>query len=285
METWWASRKQEIDEREQAYDDSQVLPTRTIFGLDPIKPAIGTVRKAGPKSQPMPLLPWLVASAAVFLAIAFAVLCWQQIRKSVPDQGLVRFFVSPPEGVVLSGGGLPEVSPNSELLAFGGVDPDGTTRIWVRPMASVTAEPVPGTEGAHSLFWSPDGRSLGFFAGGKLKTVELHGGPPRALCEASDATRPIGTWSRDGVILFNSFDRRGLYRVAVTSGKATPVTTLDPVRQEVLHLWPQFLPDGRHFIYLVQSTRPENTGIYAGSLDSKERRLILEPAPSLPMPD
>jgi len=170
---------------------------------------------------------------------------------------------------------LPAISPDGELLAFGGVDPDGTTRIWVRPMASLTAEPVAGTEGAYSLFWSPDSRSLGFFTGEKLKTVQLHGGPPRALCDASGALRPIGTWNRDGVILFNSFDRGGLYRVPVASGKATPVTTLDPARQEVQHLWPQFLRDGRHFIYLVQSTRPENTGIYAGSLDSKERRLIL----------
>jgi Tol biopolymer transport system component len=170
--------------------------------------------------------------------------------------GLVRFFVSPPEGVVLSDGGLPAVSPDGEQLAFGGVDPDGTLRIWVRPMSSLMAEPVPGTEGANSVFWSPDSRSLGFFAGGKLKTVQLHGGPPRALCDASGTLRPIGTWNHDGVVLFNSFDSRGLYRVAAPGGKATAVTAVDPARQEVLHLWPQFLPDGRQFIYLAQSTHP-----------------------------
>jgi len=218
---------------------------------------------------------WLVASAAVFLAVAFAVLYLRQIRKPVPAQGTTRFFVSPPERVVLTARPLPAISPDGELLAFGGVEPDGTTRIWVRPMASLTAEPVPGTEGASSLFWSPDSRSIGFFAGGKIKTVLLHGGPPRAIFDASDALRPIGTWNRDGVILFNSSDRRGLYRVAVTGAESTPVTTLDPARHEVQHLWPQFLRDGRHFIYLAQSTRSENTAIYAASLDSKERRLIL----------
>jgi eukaryotic-like serine/threonine-protein kinase len=176
---------------------------------------------------------------------------------------------------VLTDRPVPAISPNGELLAFGGVDADGTHRIWVRPMASLAAEPVLGTEGAYSLFWSPDSRSLGFFVGEKLKTVQLHGGPPRALCDASAVLRPIGTWNRDGVILFNSFDRRGLYRVAATSGEVTLVTTLDPARQEIQHLWPQFLRDGRHFIYLVQSARPEYTGVYAGSMDSKERKLIL----------
>jgi eukaryotic-like serine/threonine-protein kinase len=249
-------------DREQAHDDSRVPPTNTSLGPN------------DSKSRPTPLLPWLVASAAVLLAVVFAVLYLRQVRKSVPPQALVRFFVSPPEKVVLTDSPLPAISPNGELLAFGGVDRDGTSRIWVRPMASLTAEPVQGTEGAHSLFWSPDSRSLGFFAGGKLKTVQLHSGPPRALCDVSAVQRPVGTWNRDGVILFNSLDRRGLYRVAVTGGEARPVTTLDPARQEVEHLWPQFLPDGRHFIYVVQSARPENAGIYAGSLDSKERRLI-----------
>jgi Tol biopolymer transport system component len=216
-----------------------------------------------------------VASAAVFLAVVFGVLYLRQIRISVLTQGSIRFFVSPPEKVVITDHPFPAISPDGELLAFGGVDPDGTTRIWVRPLASLTAEPVPGTEGAYSLFWSPDSRSLGFFAGLKLKAVQLHGGPPRALCDASTIQRPVGTWNRDGVILFNSSDRRGLYRVAVTGGEAMPLTTLDPARQELQHLWPQFLRDGRHFIYLVQSARPENTGIYTGSQDSKERKLIV----------
>jgi Tol biopolymer transport system component/DNA-binding winged helix-turn-helix (wHTH) protein len=221
-------------------------------------------------------VPWLVASAGILVGIIFAFLYFRQTGRPFPNrQGPVRFFVSPPEGVVLTDRPLPTLSPDGELLAFGGIDPDGTTRIWVRPMASLTAEPVPGTEGVYSMFWSPDSRSLGFFAGEKLKTVQFHGGPPRALCDASAALRPLGTWNRDGVILFNSNDRRGLYRVLVTGGEATPVTALDPASEEVYHIWPQFLPDGRHFIYLVLSARPENIGIYAGSLDSKQSKLIL----------
>jgi DNA-binding winged helix-turn-helix (wHTH) protein/Tol biopolymer transport system component len=252
-----AAITQTSNDREQRHDESAIA-------------SLGTARL-----RPRPLLLWLVASTAVFVAVVFAVLYFRQIRKSVPTQSSIRFFVSPPEKVALTERPLPAISPDGELLAFGGIDPDGTTRIWVRPMASLTAVPVQGTEGAYSLFWSPDSRSLGFFTGEKLKTVQLHGGPPRALCDASAEGRPVGAWNRDGVILFNSLDRRGLYRMAATGGEATPVTTLDPAGQEVQHLWPQFLRDGRHFIYLVQSARPENTGIYAGSLDSKERKLIL----------
>ena len=136
-------------------------------------------------------------------------------------------------------------------------------------------EPVPGSEGVASVFWSPDSRSVGFFAGGKLKRSDLQGGPPQILCDASDALRPAGTWSRDGVILFNSEDHRGLYRVPATGGEARPVTALDASRQEIFHAWPHFLPDGRQFIYMVQSAQPENAGIYTGSLDSKVSKQLL----------
>ena len=148
-------------------------------------------------------------------------------------------------------------------------------RLWVRPLASLRAEPVVGSEGSVSVFWSPDSRSIGFFAGGQLKRSDLRGEPPQILCDASDTQRPVGTWNREGVILFNSEDRRGLYRVPATGGQAIQVTALDASRQETLHAWPQFLPDGQHFIYLAQSERPENTGIYIGSLDSKVSKRVL----------
>src|SRR5262249_35079824 len=108
------------DDRDQASDDLRLPPTKKF---------------SGPKSRRAPLLPWLVASAAVFLAAVFAVLYLLQMRKSVPSQGAIRFFVSPPERIVLTDRLLPAISPDGELLAFGGVDPDGTQRIWVRPMA------------------------------------------------------------------------------------------------------------------------------------------------------
>ena len=230
----------------------------------------------GPNSSPPPrrLAPWLIVAFTTLLAIVFAALYFRELQPAASSERSVRFLVSPPENVALGRAAL-AVSPDGEKLAFGGIEPDGKMRLWVRSLASLTAEPIPGSESAVSVFWSPDSRSVGFFAGGKLKRSDLGGGPPQILCDASDSLRPIGTWSRDGVILFSSDDRRGLYRVPATGGEVTAVTAFDTSRQENLHAWPQFLPDGRHFIYLILSDKPENTGIYAGSLDSKVSKRVI----------
>jgi DNA-binding winged helix-turn-helix (wHTH) protein len=229
-----------------------------------------------PNSSPPPrrLAPWLIAAFTTLLAIVFAALYFQEVQPAASSERSARFLVSLPENVG-PGRASPAISPDGEKLVFGGVDPDGKTRLWFRPLASLTAEPIPGSDGAVSAFWSPDSRSVGFFAGGKLKRSDLGGGPPQILCDASDSLRPVGTWNRDGVILFNSEDRHGLHRVPATGGEATPVTAFNASRQENLHAWPQFLPDGRHFIYLIQSDQPQNTGIYAGSLDSNVSKQLI----------
>jgi eukaryotic-like serine/threonine-protein kinase len=226
----------------------------------------GKSRPAVTKERPRGmLLPWGITAVAT-LAFVLAVL---YLRQAAPNERSISFLVSPPEKVAQLGRALPAISPDGERLVFGGIEADGKTRLWVRPLSSLSVEPIEGSEGAVSVFWSPDGRSIGFFAGGKLKRSNLNGSPPQILCEASGALRPAGSWSRDGLILFNSAERRGLYRVPSTGGEAIPVTVLDASRHENFHAWPQFLPDGRHFIYMVQSERPENTGIYVSSLDSK----------------
>jgi DNA-binding winged helix-turn-helix (wHTH) protein/Tol biopolymer transport system component len=251
--------------------------TVTKVASDGVRPNEATGLPPGSEPKHRRLAPWLIAFLTTLLAVVFAVLYF---RRPTPIEASVRFFVSPPDNVVLDPA-RPAVSPDASMLVFVGIDPDGKTRLWLRPFSSLAAEPVPGTEGAVSPFWSPDNRSIGFFADGKLKRSDLHGGPPQVLCDAYNRLRPAGSWSRQGVILFNSFDRRGLFQVAATGGEARPVTTLDAARQELVHAWPQFLPDSRHFIYLVQSALPENTGIYAGSLDSKERKLLINTS-SLP---
>ncbi len=220
-------------------------------------------------------VPWMIAGLATLIAFVLAGLYWRQTPQATASGLSTRFLVYPPEKVLLSGSALPTISPDGERLVFGGIESDGKTRLWVRPLSSLTAVPIPGSEGAVSAFWSPDSRSLGFFAGGKLKRSDLNGGPPEILCDASSAARPKGTWNRDEVILFNSEDHRGLYRVPATGGEASPVTALDATRQETIHLWPQFLPDGRHFIYLVQSQQVDKSGIYVGSIDSKDRKRVL----------
>ena len=120
---------------------------------------------------------------------------------------------------------------------------------------------------------SPDGRFIGFFAGGKLKKVEVSGGVPLTLC-AVPGNGQGGTWNRDGIVLFSAGGRSGLFRVAENGGEPVAVTKLGDL--EVGHVWPQFLPDGRHFIYLSLATAREDNGIYAGSLDGEPPKLIVK---------
>ena len=127
------------------------------------------------------------------------------------------------------------------------------------------------------FFWSPDSRFIGFQSGGKLAKIAISGGPAQTLCDVK-GTVVGGSWNRDGVIVFADTSR-GLMQVSASGGVASPLTTIDPSRQEVVHVLPSFLPDGRHFLYLRASSTPENTGVYVGSLNTKpeeqdSRRLL-----------
>jgi Tol biopolymer transport system component len=132
---------------------------------------------------------------------------------------------------------------------------------------------IPGTASAQFPFWSPDGRFIGFFADGKLKKVDLAGAPPQTLSDA--ALGRGGTWNRDDVIVFAPSPNGPLVRVSAAGGVPVPVTQLDASRQETAHRHPFFLPDGNHFLYVAVSTKLENSGIYVGSLDSKDRKFLL----------
>jgi Tol biopolymer transport system component len=170
------------------------------------------------------------------------------------------------------------LSPDGTRLAFVARDSAGKNLLWIRPLDSLAAQPLLGTENPAFPFWSPDGRSLGFFADGKVKRIDASGGPPRTL---GDAPVPRGgSWSREGVILFSPVVDGPLYRVSASGGPATAVTKLDEARGETTHRWPFFLPDGRHFLYLVATfgsggEEKPKMGIYLRSLDSKEERLIV----------
>jgi serine/threonine protein kinase len=168
------------------------------------------------------------------------------------------------------------LSPDGLRLAYIAANPNNTPMLWVRPLDSLQAQALAGTEDASSPFWSPDGRSIAFFAQGKLKRIEATGGPAPALC---DAPLPRGgTWSQSGVILFAPSVNMPLYQVSASGGTATPVTSLNPAKNETTHRWPYFLPDGRHFLYLAGTpfTPKESSTnkILVGSLDSKENKLV-----------
>lgn len=154
----------------------------------------------------------------------------------------------------------------------------GTTGLWVRDLASAEARMIAEADTESYPFWSPDGRWIGFYVAGKLNKIEARGGPVIPLCDATDGRG--GSWNAEGTIVFQRRWSEGLMRVSAGGGTPEPVTTLNSDRFDVAHRWPQFLPDGRHFLfYVVSTTNPtasEHSGIYVGSLGSSETRQLLQ---------
>jgi Tol biopolymer transport system component len=188
-------------------------------------------------------------------------------------------FLLPPDGATFNligdEGGSVAVSLDGTRIAFVALGGQGKTQVWVRPLGSLTSTAVDGTDGATFPFWSPDGRSIGFFAGGKLKTVTLDGShAPVVLCDAPFGRG--GSWSSRGVIIFAPTSHSAIYRIPVRGGEPKPVTIVDS-STHTTHRWPKFLPDGEHFIYLAAShfKQPTHDGVYLGSLDGRDNKLIV----------
>ena len=166
---------------------------------------------------------------------------------------------------------VPVVSPDGRRVAFSASRPGEPVRIWVRSLESLDARSLSGTDNARGPFWSPDSRSLAFFADGKLKTIDAAGGPVQTVCRiANSAASPGASWSRTGAILFA---RRtgGLMKVAASGGEPTQTTVVDTTNGDASHAFPTLLPDGRQFLYL---SRPSNT-LWLGTLDSSEARRLV----------
>ncbi len=204
-------------------------------------------------------LPWV---AAVVLALSTMVLAVLHFREPPIERRVVRLSVLPSQPTSDF-----SLSPDGRVLAFIG-GREGNTRLWIQSLDSPSPHPVDGTDRAEFPFWSPDGRFIAFGADGKLKKVAVSGGPVQTLCGAPSVLG--GTWNRDEVIVFAPGNRTALYRVPAAGGEPAQVTTLDQSQGQNTHRWPHFLPDGRRFLYLARSTRPENSGIYVGSLDTPE---------------
>jgi Tol biopolymer transport system component len=203
-----------------------------------------------------------VASVAAYLARA---------PKPAP---VVRSSIQTPEKHFVS---FLALSPDGTRLVFAANAVGAQPNLWVRRLDGLQAELIPGTEEAQFPFWSPDGQSLAFFADGKLKKVDLSGGPVVTICEAERGVG--GTWGRDGTILFTPTPSSPLLRVPSSGGKPVPVTKFDAKRHETTHRYPHFLPDGRHFLYAAANLAgtgddPANA-IRLGSVEGGDDRVVV----------
>jgi hypothetical protein len=218
----------------------------------------------------------LVALAAV---AGGAALAWRYAASSVAPPAESRFEVAPPPGTTWSPSPIAStvqiaLSPDGRRLAFVAGPRGSAPQIWIRPLDSVQAQPLAGTDDATFPFWSPDGRFIGFFAGGKLKKVDVTGGTQQVLAEVAPLGRG-GAWNAEDIILFTPAPNRGIWSVPAAGGSPTPVTSLPTAERATNHVWPQFLTDGRRFIYYQRSNDTERQGVYVSALGSEESTQVL----------
>jgi serine/threonine protein kinase len=202
--------------------------------------------------------------AAVVFALVAAALAFIHFRETPPQQAALRLSVETP-GVGVNYFAL---SPDGRTVVIAGLS-GNRSGLWLRALDSLELRPLSNTDGARNPFWSPDGRSLGFFADGKLKTIPTTGGPATALCDAGTGTG--GAWNRAGVILFG-VDSGPIRRVNAAGGVCTPVTQAEPGVRDLL---PEFLADGKHFLYFVQSTDQSSGGLFLAVLDQPAGHRLL----------
>jgi Tol biopolymer transport system component len=235
-------------------------------------PKGGYVPEFSERQSPAPaqkaVHPALLLVAGALLGLAVSALALLYFRKVSDPSDLQRLSMLPPRGAVIKSS---VISPDGRRIAFTAVS-GGQQTLWVRALDSLEPKALPGTDNASYPFWSPDGHSLGFLQSGRLKTIDISGGAAQPVCDIGIAFG--GTWSSASVIVFPP--RIGpLYQVPAGGGTPQPVTSLDPERGEFSHEFPQFLPDNRHFLYYAVSSRPGESSIRVGSLDSTSSKFLL----------
>jgi Tol biopolymer transport system component len=231
-----------------------------------------------PQSSPRPFAWIALAAVTTLVAIALAVVLGVIHFRGAPHAQVVRSSLLPPPNSSFVPYNF-AVSPDGIRLAFVTVGPDGKNTLWVRALSAPGGQQITGAEGAEFPFWSPDSHRIGFFADGKLKTVDFAGSAVEILSQAPYGHG--GTWNSDGTIVFAPSVSGPLYRISATGGVPAPVTRLPAQGSRQGHRWPTFLPDGKHFFYFVDWSSAADTqgdGIYLGSLDSADsKRISAEP--------
>jgi Tol biopolymer transport system component len=221
-----------------------------------------------------PMLPWVMAflgTLAAFLAVIGAVI--RDSARPPPDTRVYKSVIVPPAPLTGAPVRRMQISPDGRRLAFVAPDASGQTVLWVHPLADAQSQPLRGTEGAGSPFWSPDSRWIAFQADGKLKKVEATGGTVTTIGDAVET--PPGTWNHDNVIL-TSGAGNVIVRRSSSGGPPVPVTSRESDPMERIHITPFFLPDGRHFLYATSRIGSLSSTIYAASLDSTESTRLID---------
>ena len=232
-------------------------------GLKPIAPTRSRERLA-----------WGLVAA---LLVAVIVGAWAYLWVVPTPARPIISEIPPPEKNQFNFGfearGLPMLSPDGTAVAFSATDANGKTMFWIRSLDSLASRPLAGMEGGAFPFWSANGRKLGFSADGKLKTLEVSGGPARVVADAP-AFRG-GSWNREETLLFVPEWSKGIYRMTASGGDPVLVLEVDKSKY-VACVGPKFLPDGKHFLYHAHALDTASSGTFFASLDGKENRLLFK---------
>jgi Tol biopolymer transport system component len=217
--------------------------------------------------------------AAIVATLLLGMIAGFLLHRAAPPAPSIRTVMDPPPNTSFrltdDTAGPPVLSPDGSSITFTATGSEGKIALWVRGMNEPEAHALAGTEDAFFPFWSPDSRSLGFFADGKLKTIDLNGGSPAVVCDAQLGRG--GSWGTGGVIVFSAGPTSPLMKVSASGGTPQAITKIDQA-QHTSHRWPFFLPDGKHFLYLAlhhDSSKSANDTVYYAALDGSENRPVL----------
>jgi eukaryotic-like serine/threonine-protein kinase len=228
--------------------------------------AIGPIPSRASDMSLSPHRVWRLAAVAMILVLVGGLVTIAYFRQQRPNASEVRLEITtPPTADEFS----LAVSPDGQAIAFVATT-DNVSRLWLRPLAG-SARPLVGTDGAAFPFWSPDSHAIGFFADGYLKRVNLAGGPPQVVAAAVNGRG--GAWGDDGTIVFTPSATSGLFRVSANGGEPAEITKL-ATPHHYSHRFPDFLPDGRRFIFFVRGS-PDAKGIYLSSIDGSEMKRLV----------
>jgi Tol biopolymer transport system component/tRNA A-37 threonylcarbamoyl transferase component Bud32 len=214
-------------------------------------------------------LAWAAAAVAALGAILATV---GFVRRAPAPLQVTRFQIAAPSDLDIVGSA--RISPDGRTLAFQATDSTGESRLWVRPLGSLDARPLLGSEGmVFRPIWSPDSRHVAFFADGRLKRVAVDGGQVQIICDEDRGAD--GSWNRHGDILYDGEDTDPIRRVGAGGGIPRPAVTVDAEVGEAAVGWPEFLPDGHRFLYVLWAENA-NSRLMLGELDSDESTYVMD---------